>query len=166
MQLCSVVGSSMTCIQLLAGGFDDTATTAVGLLLGQFELLFLTVQLCFSVGLIAFLATILTRVWVLYCAESERSLANAITALLGCVSLLMIRILTRPIAGANVGRSLLRYARLVWRDVLFQPAAAVGLCFVALAVRYSDTRKVREDRGFKYGFKGLFHRSKAPEPEE
>lgn len=61
LQLCSVVGSSVTCIQLLAGGFDPVATSAISLLLREFEMLFLTVQICFSAGLVAFLMTIITR---------------------------------------------------------------------------------------------------------
>jgi hypothetical protein len=61
LQLCSVVGSSVTCIQLLAGGFDPVASSAISLLLREFEMLFLTVQICFSAGLVAFLMTIITR---------------------------------------------------------------------------------------------------------
>ena len=79
LQLCSVVGSSVLCIQLLAGGFDPTATNAIVLLLREFEMLFLTVQICFSVGLVAFLATIITRTWVVYNKESERKLVNTVT---------------------------------------------------------------------------------------
>ena len=79
LQLCSVVGSSVVCIQLLAGGFDPRADNAIVLLLREFEMLFLTVQICFSVGLIAFLATIITRVWVVYNKESERKLVSSIT---------------------------------------------------------------------------------------
>jgi hypothetical protein len=39
------------------------------------------------------------RTWVLYSAESERPLCNAITSLLGIISMTLLRMMISPVVG-------------------------------------------------------------------
>ena len=129
---------------ITAGGFDPNAANAIGLLLREFEMLFLTVQLCFAAGLVSFLGTILTRVWVIYNKASERPLASSISGMLGFLSLLILKLLSMPVANTPPFHvKVFRYARFMWNEVLWRPSALVEIGLVAALVAFTQSSRVQ-----------------------
>lgn len=98
-----------------------------------------------------------TGTWVVYNKASEKKLVRFITTILGFLSLLIVKMLTTPVANApSYGMQLLRYGTFIWRDVILRPAALLELGAIALIVTISNYRKVKEDRGFAYTVRGMF----------
>lgn len=74
-ELTTVFVSTSTSVRLMAGGFNPMATTAVDLLVREFELNYLAVRMCFFSGLISFVSAFAVRA---YAQIEDRDLERAV----------------------------------------------------------------------------------------